>query len=512
MNENSIWTQLNYSQAGFRRGYSTLSHLILSDELSRRNTKYSIFLDIKSAFDSLSWKKLNETLITRNCPAHHRNLILSLICKPASLLLSVNHSERVTITTRKGVFQGGGISAFVFTLYLDPLATSINSNSTPYQPLALFFADDIQIKAKTAREAQTALDLCTQFGQDYNLKWNLRKCAVVSNLSDSLRLNNLEIPRSSEYKYLGILHTTTGLNLRKSFITKSQLQSNLLTSLQDNNWHPKAKFVIYRTFIRPISEYTSILTYLWALKHPTRTDILNLMKQQHQKALQWIFSRKKHTDTLDFLSGLGPWNHRMECLRAGLTRSLQNMSPSNPLLSARLNFLISSSSHFILQACFKSSYWSDYQKVKYLNLMKVLPFRAWLVRKLKSLAMAASKSSTLIAYLSPHTYLNACHPMIRLFFNLPRDCFLDILAWRLNNCFTCCTCLCGSTFRRSHLGCILDTNELYAKTLHSTSYINSLSKVTSSNATNYSVLDYLLNQSQFDHFLTLFSVVRSHLI
>ena len=513
MIENETWTQLNYSQAGFRKGYSTLSHLILSDELSRRNSKYSIFLDIKSAFDSLSWKKLNETLILKNCPAHHRNLILSLICKPASLFLSVNHSERVTITTRKGVFQGGGISAFVFTLYLDPLATSINSNSVPHQPLALFFADDIQIKASNMQEAQTALDYCTQYGHDYNLKWNLSKCAVVSNISASFLLDNQTIPSSSEYKYLGVLHTATGLNLRKSFLTKSKLQSDLLTSLQDNNWHPKAKFIIFRTFIRPITEYTSILTYLWALKHPSRTDILTLMKQQHQQALQWIFSRHKHTNTLDFLSGLGPWDHRMESLRAGLTRSLQDMSPSNPLLAARLVFLISSSSHFILQTCFKSPYWSDYQKVKYLNLMKVLPFKTWLVRKVKSLAMTASKSSALIAYLSPHTYLNACHPFkIRLLFNLPRESFFDILAWRLNNCFSCCTCLCGSLFRRSHLDCILDTNELYQTTLHSAPYLNSLTKVSSSSAVNYSVLDFLLNQSKFDHFTILFSVLRSHLI
>lgn len=506
MQDGDPWTNLDYGQAGFRRGYSTFSHLVLSDELSRRNTKYSIFLDIKSAFDSISWSKLNEVLLARQCPATHRNLILSLICKPASLLLSVNHSECVTVHTKKGVFQGGGISAFIFTLYIDPLSTLLNANALPHQPLALLFADDVQIKATNEQEAQHALDICTQYGQEYHLNWNLRKCATVSNYQHIFMLDNQQIKNSKEYNYLGIIHTTTGLDLQKTYTLKSIKQSNLLTSLLDLNWHPKVKLSIYRTFIRPTSEYASVLTYIWALKHPSRTHIMNLIKCQHQTALKWIFSRKRYLKILDFLSGLGPWEHRMECLRAGLTRSFQSLSTSNPLLLAKLTFMLSSSSHFILQDCFRSSYWSEYQKTKNQNPSNPLQFQNWAKRKLKELTTIASKSSALISYLN---FSHSNHT--KHFFNLDHHSFFDVLAWRLNHCFTYYTCLCGSAFRRSHVECVLESNLLYTDILHSTAYAASLAAISTSTASNFTVLDFLLNRLEFSKFLTLLSALHSKL-
>jgi hypothetical protein len=497
------WTHLNYGQAGFRRGYSTLSHLILSDELSRRQHQYSIFLDIKSAFDSISWLKLNELLLSRNCPPASRNLILSLICKPAVLSLTVNQSERVPIKTRKGVFQGGGISAFIFSLYIDPLAISLNTNIPSHSPLALLFADDIQIKTNDLETAQFALDICSAYGDAFHLRWNLKKCAVLSNDFTQLTINNQPIPNASEYKYLGIIHKNNGLDFRQSFLSQVSKQSRLLTALLDNNWHPKTKLTIYRTFIRPITEYAITLTYNWALKHTSRSDILRLMEQQHQQALKWIFSCKRYTQTLDFLSGFGSWKYRMECLKAGLTCSLQTLSPTNPLMLSRSVYLISSSPHFILQACFKSAYWTEYQKAN----DSTLNFKTWKLLKLKSLAVTASRSSALISYLTPYN----SHQMKALF-NLPYSILSDVLAWRLNYCFSHCTCICGSTFRRPHVDCVLNSSALYNSTLQSSSYARYLVSISTSAAPNYTVLDYLLTQLEFKTFSSLLSILKSHLL
>lgn len=506
MDENAPWTRLNYGQAGFRRGYSTLSHLILSDELSRRNTKFSIFLDIKNAFDSISWKKLNEVLILKNCPDTHRNLILSLICKPASLLLSVNHSERVTINTKKGVFQGGGISAFIFTLYIDPLAEALNEISSMHQPLALLFADDIQLKATNELEAQRALDICTQYGHEYNLRWNLLKCAAISNINRNFFLDNQIIPNSTDYKYLGFFHTANGLNLRKSFTVKLKQQSDLLTTLLDNNWHPKTKLTLFKTYIRPITEYTSVLTFIWAQKSPSRADILTLMKQQHQSILQWIFSKKQYLRILDYISGLGSWQHRLECLRASLTKSLQNMTITNPITAAKNIFLLSSSTHSILQDSFKSSYWSEFRRENLRYSMKPIQFKTWTRKKLQNLARTNSKSSALITYLGNYDPSSAKH-----FFNLVNEKFFDALSWRLNSSFVMRNCICFSAFNRSHVDCILQNNELYETYLTSNDYILSLNELSSSKAPHFSVLDYLLNSCKFDDFSTLFSTIQAHL-
>ena len=507
MDKNDSWTHLNYGQAGFRRGYSTMSHLVLSDELSRRQSSFSIFLDIKSAFDSVSWSKLKELLISRHCPLTHQNLILSLICKPATLSLSVNHSERTSILTRKGVFQGGGISAFIFSLYIDPLAATINCDSPLHHPLGLFFADDVQLKPRSIPEAQLALNKCSTYGKKYSLVWNLKKCSIVSRTPLLLHLNNEVLPNTDEYKYLGIIHQWNGLNLLKSFTSSVTKTQSLLTALSDNSWHPKSRMTIYRCFIRPISEYSSILTYIWAQKSTDRNHVLTIMKSQHHDALKWIFHRKQYLEILDYLSGLGPWYYRLECLRGSLTRSFRHLHNENPLIAARSIFSLSYSKNFILQDCFKSKYWSVYQIETTEHRITHSSWKTWKQSKLKSLAIEASKQSATIAY-----SLSLDALTIRTFFNLPTEKFHVVLSWRLNRSFLNHICTCHSRFTRSHVDCVLQTHELYESHLTSPSFTSSLRNVSSAKAAHYCVLDYLLNKQKFNEFFSLISFLESKLI
>ncbi len=505
MDDNESWTHLNYGQAGFRRGYSTFSHLILSDELSRRDTPISIFLDIKGAFDNISWVKLKETLLKRHCPASNLNLILSLICKPASLSLTVNHSERATITTQKGVFQGGGISAFIFTLYIDPLAESLNITSPPHRPLALLFADDVQLKAKSETEAQNALNICSHYGREYNMKWSLKKCAIVSNTSRLLLLNDLPLPNLKEYKYLGHIHKWNGLDLKNTYMTQVKRQQNLLTALCDQSWHPKAKLTIFQTFIRPLSEYSGLLTYIWAQKNKC-TDTLKVMKHLHFTALKWIFNRNQYLEPLEYLSGLGPWNYRLECLRSSLSRSLSLIHSNNPLCEARKQFQISSDSRFILQECYKSEYRYDFLKQFCHTLPKPIQWKTWKIRKLRLLLSASASKSALLSYIGPY---DPC--TIKAAFNLPSDKFFPIMSWRLNRSFLHCICTCSSTFNRSHVDCVLKDQELYQSYLESSGFHSSLQKISSNKAPHYCVLDYLLNIHKFDAFFLLLSTLQVNL-
>lgn len=503
--DNETWTHLNYGQAGFRRGYSTFSHLILSDELSRRDSPISIFLDIKGAFDNISWLKLKQILVNRHCSDTHLNLILSLICKPASLFLTVNHSEQTTITTQKGVFQGGGISAFIFTLYIDPLAESLNITSLPYRPLALLFADDVQLKVKSEFEAQKALNICSRYGREYNMRWSLKKCAIVSNTPRLLLLDDQPLPNSKEYKYLGFLHKWNGLDLKNTYNTQVNRQQNLLTALSDQFWHPKAKLTIYRTFIRPLTEYSGLLTYIWALKNHC-TETLKTMKHQHHAALKWIFNRNQYFEALDYLSGLGPWNYRLECLRSSLSRSLSLLHTTNPLRAAKKLFQISSNSRFILQECYKSEYLTDFLKQFRPTLPKPSHWKTWKTKKLQSLLSTAATKSALLSYLGtydPYT--------IKIFFNLPSDKFYKIMSWRLNRSFLHCICTCSSTFNRSHIDCVLKDHELYETYQESPDFYSSLQKISSHQAPHYCVLDYLLNRYKFTDFFLLLAILQANL-
>ena len=95
---------------------------------------------------------------------------MSLICRPASLLLSVNQSERKIIKTKKGVFQGGGISAFIFAIYIDPLANALNGLTSSHRPAALFYADDIKLNPRNVKEAQNLLNICSDYAKTLKLQ------------------------------------------------------------------------------------------------------------------------------------------------------------------------------------------------------------------------------------------------------------------------------------------------------------------------------------------------------
>ena len=512
----SDWMQLDPGQAGFRRGYSTISHLLLSDEMSRHSNPFSIFLDLKSAFDNVSWAKLKALLMQRGCPPSHLNLILSLMCTPATLWLSVNQSERKAISTHKGVFQGGGISAFIFAVYIDPLATELNSLSPPHHPQALLYADDVQLKPKSIQEALRSLKICQSWAADFDMTWSIPKCAVVGECPTNLYLNGEMIPNSTEYKYLGAIHRARGVDWQDTYTQAVAKQSRLLTSLSDRNWHPKTRLIIFRTFLRPLTEYIVVPAYLWAKKHlDRRSSLLKLMQQSHENAIKWIFNRSRHRRLLDYMSGLGPWDYRIDCLHAGLVFSLKKMHSLNPLKVIRSFYMVSTSRNHILNECFKSNYESMFQAANRKranddNRLK-LTWRTWKRHKLNQLQSEAARrlNGATLAYYTPIRNPDHSSPI----FNLNTLLFDLILNWRSNNMLLHQTCPCSSPFNRAHQACILGTNPIFTATLIDRKFQKSSRTVTAASTFNYrlTVMDHLLNQSKHHEFHALFKILQDAL-
>eukprot|EP00126_Sphaerothecum_destruens_P008510 Sdes_comp20243_c0_seq1m13670 len=104
---NSSWIRLHPNQAGFRRGYSTITHILLSDEMSRTGSPISAFLDLKAAYDTVTWDLLLKKLKNKSIPEIELKSIHSLMTTPARLLLSVNKKTIDTpIRKRRGILQG----------------------------------------------------------------------------------------------------------------------------------------------------------------------------------------------------------------------------------------------------------------------------------------------------------------------------------------------------------------------------------------------------------------------
>jgi hypothetical protein len=430
------------------------------------------------------------------------------MCKPAELSLSVNQSERILISTGKGVFQGGGISAFIFAIYIDPLARMLNQNCPPHRPLALLYADDVQIKPKSESECQFALDMCTQYALDYRMKWSIPKCAIVGKCNCDLILSGSVIPRSDSYKYLGAKHRANGVDWGTTYIEATAKQKRLLTALSDRNWHPRMRMIIYRTFIRPINEYTAVLTWIWAQKDLTsRSDLIKLMMSMHQDALKWIFNRRRYLKLMDFMSGFGPWTHRMESLRASLVFSMKKMNQSNPLHAARAFYMVSTSKHFIMPECFRSDYSTSFLKDKTHN--KKLTWFTWKNRQLEVLRQNSSQTSALIAYYNPILNHDRSSPI----FLLDWKTFDFVLNWRSNNTLLHRICICSQSFNRAHLNCILSGNSLYDSSIALRSFKSASRKLltTSDSKHQLTIFDHLLNLRKHDEFLNLFNAVSDAL-
>ena len=209
---------------------------------------------------------------------------------------------------------------------------------------------------------------------------------------------------------------------------------------------------------------------------------------------------------MEFMSGFGPWIHRMECLKAGLVFSLKKMTKSNPLNAARSRYIVSTSKNFILPHCFKSAYATAFLKT---NEEKRITWHTWKKQKLESLRQNASTSSATISYYNPRVNTDLSSPIFSLDWQS-----LDIaLNWRSNNALLHRMCTCAQPFNRSHLSCILSGNSLFDSVITKSSYQTaSLRVLDQSNSKHHlTVLDFLLNSRQHLVFLRLFEKVSSAL-
>lgn len=338
------------------------------------------------------------------------------------------------------------------------------------------------------------------------MMWSIPKCAIVGSCNYALILAGDILPTASNYKYLGVIHRETGVDFRTTYDYAVTKQNRYLSTLTNNNWHPKIRLIIYRTFIRPISEYVAPLAHIWANRDlKARSATITAMENAHKTAIKWIFSKRQHLRILDFISGLGPFEYRAECLRAGLARSLSKLSPSNPLLAAKSVYFLSYSKNFILQECFNSTYWKSFQKS---NKLKKVTWVTHMKHQFQELQKEASRLSPIIAYYSPSIDTSRISPI----FNLPWKDFQLILAWRLNRSLMHRRCTCLASFNRSHLSCVLASNPTYNAVIASTRFkTNSNALALNLKAKNFTPLDHLLNVRMYGDFLYLFNLTQSKL-
>jgi hypothetical protein len=508
------WAHLHPNQAGFRAGWSTISHILLNDELCRSKTPISTYLDLKNAFDMVDHQYLIRILEERKCPQSIINLIQSLMIENCKSRISVNHRlAKDEIRRTRGLFQGSILSPFLFNLVIDELAQRLSLELPELS--FLLFADDIVLKTKDWTTIQRALDICYDWSLEAKLSWGINKCGVVSNLDYfPIVLGDAVIPWQTEYKYLGLPTTAKGVDWEGYLLYITERSRNFINALKSKKtcWNYHSRLVIYRTFIRPIVEYCLPLLIKWINKQTKKNEYWDVLLNCYSEGLEWIFDKSRPSRLLQSISGLGSFQFRTEQLIASAAYHLRSLDPVNPLTVHYKANPISNNRNFIISGCFESSLLSDWNRhsIANENPTNKYSYKGW-IKHQKLLSIEEIKKDILPRYVLKRSRKAS---LFDGFLLLPLQLARKLLSWRCNTAFLHATCpVCGSSFTRGHLnrcGLLELLGPGHLQTQNSRTFQEDLTKLKLQGLTGdgYSPLDFYANNQDYVNFLDLYDQLR----
>jgi hypothetical protein len=501
------WASLHPSQAGFRRGFNTMTQIIVSDELSKDNS-ISAFLDLSAAFDRVPHTRLLEILQQRGCPKHILKVIFQLMMSECWSTLVVNNKRLPDRIERKhGVFQGSVLSPFLFNVFIDPLAKLLNDD-TDLVPIALFYADDITIKARTDDRMKQSIQLCEIWALENGMRWGIQKCGVIGSKSVFF-LNGERIPSVSRYKYLGSPHGRHGILWGDFLAQKEESFERLVKGLlsRRRTWLFKTRLIIFKTFIRSTIDYCLPLITLWidSLPKKDQTPHLSRLENIQRRTLEFIFDTDKPRALLEGISGLGDYRTRSNLLQASFSLQLRNLSTTNPLQHFLTLAPLLSHRGSILQQALSNKLAREFQEYCRLN---PLVRRRWATfAQHKILENNINSKGCLQNYIRRRARFKLRADTCLY---LPLEDATRAVKWRSNKMFLNKVCpQCHSLFSRSHIATCLTLPEKYTNLYKEENYRHDLDDIFRELADKgngeipdfiYTPLDYLLNEKRYEDF------------
>ena len=314
---------INPLQSGFRKGRSTLDHLVRlqHDVLKSKNRGHhvlAIFLDLEAAFD-LAWHsgilyKLKKHGITGRCFNYIRAFLLD-----RKITVKVEGTLSDTQTLTRGTPQGAIISPLLFSLLINDFPDVSEGSGMVISQ----FADDsgswlcggnIQY---LQRKAQIGLDSIWRWSQEWGFKISQAKTVGIlfghkNSHQVDVSLGNTKIQFKKTVKFLGMTldERFTLQSHINELVTKCQQDLNLMRMLKGTKFgsDKNSLLLLYKSLIRPKLDYGAEV-YACAAK----TNLNRLSTVQH-KALVIALRALPNTplDILEQEAGIEPLNLRRE--------------------------------------------------------------------------------------------------------------------------------------------------------------------------------------------------------
>ena len=337
---NEAFIRLHDYQAGARKGYSAFSQALVNHDISC-GRPITILLDIQKAFDSVRHKDLFRILKDRGIPDYALSLIKSLFLDDMRTRVVVNDGRSDEIKITRGIFQGSVLSPRLFMIWFDDLADQLNRlRPNDEMPSALFFVDDIVLKAVDDDHARAMLAVCDQWSFQFGVKFNLTKCVVMRqkrrNGCDPLLLYGVALSEVASEKYLGVPTSARGMDLCQ--LLDNQLDDARKTMKKlyavGEHWPEGLRARIVKTFVISQLNYCAPAIGLW-IELNMRSDTFALLRKKMEDLddyiLQFCFARRVHcTMAMRRMTQIDSIENMFKDARQFILAQLERFSESNP--------------------------------------------------------------------------------------------------------------------------------------------------------------------------------------
>ena len=317
-----IDSSLSNQQLGFRKGRSTdeaLHRLVsqIESSLSKGIFALSCFVDIKAAFDSISFNSIITALYNHGVNESLIKWITSLLGQRQVIFALKGVSLLRFII--KGTPQGGVLSPLLWNIVIDSLLVTL-CNVLPQSDFVQGFADDLVTLVtgsdinKLMEKMQSIVNIINEWCITNGLELSTEKTRLVLftwkrkfSINYPVIINNEALSFSTEVKYLGLI-LDHKLNWKKhiDYISGKANQSlNTAKRTIGKNWGLSAKTVkwLYKSVVLPTITYGC---HVWGLNQPSY--ITERLSKIQSLATRTIIHCPKFTSNtvMNLITGLPP--------------------------------------------------------------------------------------------------------------------------------------------------------------------------------------------------------------
>jgi hypothetical protein len=292
-------------QQGYQKGLScTTASFILQEtiyhNIENKSNVYAAFLDSTKAFDSV-WRK---GLMVKLYRLGIKDIIWSIIddCHiDTQSSVVVNGCMSKWFCVEQGVRQGGVLSGFLYSVFINDLLTQLTSASKNTGILSLSLsnptlADDLALISLSPLDLQMLLNVAYEYSCKWRFMFSAEKSSVVIFRDNRKVFSNYAwhvgkeiIPISTTYLHLGVLQTANLQSLPNTYrlCEKGRKSYFGIKANMFKESHPKTSVSIYKKVILPSTLFgcelwNNLKTKDWAalnrFQHLIVKDIQNFNK------------------------------------------------------------------------------------------------------------------------------------------------------------------------------------------------------------------------------------------